>query len=134
MPRRGRRLAVSQDKQAKSTIRTEKPEQMRFRLHWEGVEALPVLWANQIFVRLEDEEQVLITFGQATLPHEVQLSPDSIQRLKTAGLPVRAVARLAVTPRRLEEMMAHLNTIRAVWRQRRLPSSLRAPTEEVRNG
>ena len=96
---------------------TRRPSRIRVPTRWQASEYAPFLYANQVFVRLE-EGQVLITFGQAVAPYEVPpLSDETLERVKREGVPVYPVARLAVAPQQLGLMIEHLTTILNVWQK-----------------
>ena len=85
--------------------------------HWEAFEQVPIVFANHIFVRLIDG-QFLVTFGHTELPYELgPLSKETVQKLKTEGVPIRAVARLAIAPEKMAEMIRALSEIHDSWRK-----------------
>ncbi|MBI2855974.1 MAG: hypothetical protein HYX93_03915 [Chloroflexi bacterium] len=66
------------------------------------------MMANQILARYA-EGQVVIAFGQVFGPYEQPLSKDTEDKLRSEGLPVRAVAQIAVAPGKLAVMLEALN-------------------------
>ena len=85
--------------------------QLAAPIQWESREGNPILFADQLFVRLQGDN-VVLSFGQAELPYEAQLTQET---LGERPVTVRVVARLAVTPRILERMAGHMNQIYNAW-------------------
>lgn len=65
------------------------------RLRWDPEPQIPILYANQLFISGEGNQFVL-TFGAATLPLEHPITEEIRERLKTEGLRVVPVVRIAV--------------------------------------
>ena len=86
-------------------------------VRWEVPKDTSIIFSNHIFVRLQDDH-VIITFGQAELPYEVQVTEETRTRLQAEGLPVQVVARLATTPQKLGEMAEQMNRIHNIWLER----------------
>ncbi|MFH1140822.1 MAG: hypothetical protein V1724_03940, partial [Chloroflexota bacterium] len=75
-----------------------------------GTDDLPILMANQIFIRYQDG-QAILTFGQAISPYELQISEETIEQLRREGTPCRVVARVSVAPIKFVGMVRALNEI-----------------------
>jgi hypothetical protein len=91
-------------------VLTAQEEWVQVPMHWVGADEVPIMMANQIFVRYT-EGQVLIAFGQAVGPYEVQVSKDTQARLKREGIPARTVAQVSVSPVRFGQMLRALNDL-----------------------
>ncbi|MFH1140745.1 MAG: hypothetical protein V1724_03530, partial [Chloroflexota bacterium] len=107
MPRRQRRSAAKQ-----SRAEGIEQEPILVPMRWVGTDDLPILMANQIFIRYM-EGQIILTFGQATPPYELQISKDTIAQLQREGAPCRAVARVSVAPIKFSGMVRALNEIQS---------------------
>ena len=83
-------------------------------VRWDEDPNIPILFANQVFVRLQ-EDYILVTFGQAELPKELELTPETRTLLRAEGIHAKVVARLAVTPRKLAQIIEHLTTVHNRW-------------------
>jgi hypothetical protein len=107
---------------ARRSRRTSKADIVRVPLRWEGYEEVPFLYASQVFVRLSEDGQVLLTFGHVEHLFEVSPSKETIDRIKRDGLLVRVVARLVVSPQALSGIIGHLDTIREESQRRLQPA------------
>jgi hypothetical protein len=76
---------------------TDEGESVLVRHRWTGLERVPIVFANHMWVRWQ-EDQFLLTFGQAELPFEPEISQETRENLKAEGLPIRPVVRLAISP------------------------------------
>ena len=85
--------------------------------HWERRADDLIKFVNQIFVRLQDDH-VVLTFGQAELPYDVEITEETRNKLQEQGLQVQVVTRLAVTPRRLGIMVDQMKKIYDIWLER----------------
>lgn len=76
---------------------------------WVGADELPVLYANQ-FVAQVDRDEVFLTVGQMLPPPILGATEaDRRESAKTVQyVPVRPVARLAINPARLQELISVL--------------------------
>ena len=81
---------------------------------WERQADDLIKFANQIFVRLQ-EDHVVLTFGQAEVPYEAPLTEETRNKLQEEGLPIQVVTRLAVTPQRLGNMADQMQRIYDIW-------------------
>lgn len=105
-PRRQRRARTEGGGQPAIT----EAQSIRVPLRWVGADEVPIMMANQIFVRYSDG-QIVIAFGQGIGPYELPISKDTEARLKREGIPVRTVAQVSVTPVRLGQMLQALNDL-----------------------
>ncbi len=81
-------------------------------LTWIGAEDLPVLFVNKFVGQVEPEEHVFyLTVGQALPPALIGTPEERLHQLREiAYVPIRPIARLAFTKRKLEELVAVLQT------------------------
>ena len=91
--------------------------ELTVELRWIGMDALPYLFTNQLFVRLQ-EGQFLVTFGSLEMPYETEISQESKARLVQEGAPVQTVARLAIAPEQMGNMIEHLTSVHKIWLDR----------------
>lgn len=87
--------------------RKPREQSIQVRAHWTDAETKDIVFANQIFVRYTGSAY-LITFGQTHGPYELKASREQLQ---SEGVPVHAVARIAVTPDNLKQFMVALQDI-----------------------
>ena len=99
-------------------------------VRWEVPRDTSILFANQIFVRLQDDF-VILTFGQAELPYEIQITEETRTLLQEKGLPIQVVARLATTPQKLGEMAEQMNRIHKIWLERQGQGESHDATEQI---
>ena len=99
-------------------------------LRWEVPKDTSIQFTNHIFVRLQDD-YVIITFGQAELPYEIEITEETRTRLQESGLPIQVVARLATTPRKLGEMAEHMSRIHKIWLERQAQGQSDDATEQI---
>ena len=81
-------------------------------LAWIGAEDLPVLFVNQFVGQVEAEQGVFfLTVGQALPPALIGTPEERVEQLEQVSyVPVKPVARLALTRERLEYLIAVLQT------------------------
>lgn len=81
-------------------------------LTWIGAEDLPVLFVNKIVGQVEPEEHVFyLTIGQALPPALIGTPEEKLRQLQgIAYVPIKPIARLAFTRKKLEELIAILQT------------------------
>ena len=83
-----------------------KEEGLILEVEFEGSENVPIVFANNMFVRHE-EDMFIITFAQAHGPYIVK---PTVEQLKEIGkVPTQVVARIAVSPIRMKEFLNVLN-------------------------
>lgn len=97
-------------------------EGMNLPVHWESPERIPAVFANKIFVRLQ-EGAFLVTFGQVELPREIRISTETRERLEREGLVAHTVARLVITPANMKPMIEVLERLYAHWEKQQEESS-----------
>lgn len=86
----------------------DRPESLQPRLEWHPADEIPFLFVNQLIAQVNQGE-VFLTFGQVSPP--VILGTPEEQRRQLSELesvPVRPIARLSMTPERLEEIIGVL--------------------------
>ncbi|MCI0439125.1 MAG: hypothetical protein L0177_08340 [Chloroflexi bacterium] len=99
-------------------------ESLATHLNWDVGPQPPIVFANHIFIRLQDD-YFLVSFGQVELPRLLDIDEETRQRLVREGMTVQSVARLAITPYRMGQMLEQLNRLYNRWIERQ---------EEVRKG
>jgi hypothetical protein len=89
----------------------EERYERRIPLTWIGAEELPLLWVNR-FVGQSLEDHLVLTIGQSVDPPLIGTPPERIAQLEQiAYVPIRPVARLALSRGRCEELIGILNVI-----------------------
>jgi hypothetical protein len=86
------------------------------RLSWEGIEDLPILLANQVIGQVGQHGEVILSFGQTAPP--VLLGDPEQQREQAKeipSVPIKPVARLALTREGLDDVIRILNETRDNW-------------------
>jgi len=91
------------------------PEEIELDQAWIGAEDLPVHFANA-FTGIPGPNAIFLNIG-SQVPPEVTSQQD-LERLKERGyIPVKPVARLALSPAGLDELIEALKTIRTNHRK-----------------
>jgi hypothetical protein len=94
----------------------ETPGGVVIRLAWERVEDVPIFLANHALGQIGPQGEIILTFGQASLPI---LMGDEQQQQEQAKdipfVPVRPVARLGLTRAALDDAIRVLNQTRDNW-------------------
>jgi hypothetical protein len=85
---------------------SEKEVGVRAKLEWVDAEAVPIVYANHLFVRHE-EDNFVITLGQAHGPYWLEI-PEELKG-REIKVPIHAVARIAVPPQAMKSMLDALN-------------------------
>ncbi len=85
---------------------SEKEVGVRAKLEWSDAESVPIIYANHLFVRHE-EDNFVITIGQAHGPYWLEM-PEEVKG-KEIKVPIHAVARIAVSPQSMKSMLDALN-------------------------
>jgi hypothetical protein len=91
----------------------ELPDGIQIGLSWEGVEDLPMLLVNQVLGQVGQQGEVILTFGQVAPP--ILMGDLDQQRERAQGIPfvpIKPVARLALTRAGLDDMIHILNQTR----------------------
>jgi hypothetical protein len=90
----------------------EEPIQKRVRLVWVGAEDMPVVFTNQALGQVGSHGEILLTFGQSSPPVFVPESDEETARVLEgiSELPIKPVARLALTRISLEQLIVALQT------------------------
>lgn len=78
-------------------------------LSWVGYDEVPITFANQFLVQFEPDESFILGVGQATAPAIIG-TPEQVaaQARQIEFVPVRPVARIAMTEPKLRELIAAL--------------------------
>ena len=100
------------------------PEHIQLPLVWVGVDEVPILFANALIAQFEQDLGAhLLTIGQITVP-PVTGTPEEVaeQVAELEFVSVRAIARLAFTPEKLQEV---ITTLQANVDQRERAATLR---------
>lgn len=87
------------------------PEGIPFPIAWEGVDDLPVLFVNQVLGQVGQQTEVILTFGQLTPPAILgETQAEREQQIRdVTRLPIKPVARFALTREGLEQLVAVLH-------------------------
>jgi len=85
---------------------SERETGVRARLEWVDAESVPIVYANQLFVRHE-EDNFVITLGQAHGPYWLEI-PEELKG-KEIKVPIHAIARITVSPHAMKSMLDALN-------------------------
>ena len=82
---------------------------------WEGVEDVPILFVNQVLGQVGEQSEIVLTFGQLAPPAILgQTQEEREQQLKSLDrIPIKPIARLAMTRVGLEQLIAVLQQTRA---------------------
>ena len=86
-------------------------ERLALRAAWIGLDDVPIVFVNQILGQVDDQGELIITFGQATPP--VLLGTEEEQRDQARNIQfvqVRPVTRMSLTGRRTRELIGILQT------------------------
>jgi len=81
---------------------SEKEVGVHAKLEWVDAEAVPIVYANHLFVRHEGDVFV-ITLGQAHGPYWLEI-PEEL-RGKEIKVPIHTVARIAVPPQAMKSIL-----------------------------
>jgi hypothetical protein len=91
----------------------EETQQVEIRVLWDGIEAVPIMLANQALGQIGQQGEVILTFGQIAPP---ALTGDPDQQRQQAkeirSLAIKPVARLAVTRAGLDDLIRILSETR----------------------
>ena len=91
----------------------ERPKEIKVRLRWDGVEDEPIVLVNQVIGQFGQYGEVILTFGQTAPP--ILLGDRDEQREQAKDIqsvPVKPVARLALTRAGLDDVIRILNETR----------------------
>lgn len=86
------------------------PDEIAVPIVWVGVEDTPILFCNQFISQFDNDLQTfLLTFGQMS-PPALAGTPEQVreQAEQISFVPVKAVARLSVSPSKMAEIQAAL--------------------------
>lgn len=80
---------------------------------WDRVEEIPILLVNQVLGQIGQQGEVILTFGQVTLPILTGEPDQQLQQAReTPSVPIKPVARLALTRAGLEDLIRILHLTR----------------------
>ena len=88
------------------------PDQIAVPIVWMSPEDVPILFANAFVCQFDQTlDSHLITIGQITPPALIRATREELraQAEQVQFVPVKPVARLAVSPARLQELLAILH-------------------------
>lgn len=100
-------------------------ERVELRLTWIGLEDVPIMYVNQAIGQVDDQGEIIVTFGQATPPVLLGSKDERAQQVQSFPfVQVRPITRLAFGRQRLEEIIGILqvtldNQTRVLEDQRR---------------
>jgi hypothetical protein len=83
------------------------PEGVHLSVVWEGIDDMPILFVNQFLGQVGQQSEVILSFGQLAPPAivgETQKEREKQARSLT-HLPVKPIARLALTRAGLEQLV-----------------------------
>ena len=97
-------------------------------LTWIGAEELPVLFVNQFVAQVDEGGEFFLTLGQTLPPALIGTPEERAEQLEQiAYVPVKPVARLALTERGCQELIANLQNVRDNYEQLRTMRDDRQP-------
>jgi hypothetical protein len=89
-------------------------------LAWIGAEELPVLFVNQFVAQVDEGGEFFLTLGQTMPPALIGTPEERAEQLEQiAYVPVKPVARLALTERGCRDLIANLQNVRESFEQLR---------------
>ena len=92
-------------------------DEFQVRLLWIGLDEQPVFAANQILAQVEQDE-IYLTFGSYTPPALLGTAEEKRDQIEHLGyVPVRPISRLAITRRRLDEVLTVLTELKDLYDQ-----------------
>ena len=110
----------------------ETREGLTIRLVWDGVENVAIVLANQVIGQVGQQGEVILTFGQTAPPILLgDVDQQREQAKEIPFLPIKPVARLAITRAGLDDFIRILNEIRDNYdRMLGAPPSLEEESDE----
>lgn len=102
---------MNRHKRERRRLTEQVPEGIPFPIAWEGVDDLPVLFVNQVLGQVGQQTEVILTFGQLTPPAILgETQAEREQQIRdVTRLPIKPVARFALTREGLEQLVAVLH-------------------------
>jgi hypothetical protein len=91
----------------------ETPESLTIRLAWDGAENVAIVLVNQVLGQVGQQGEVILTFGQTAPP--ILIGDQDQQREQAREIPfvpIKPVARLAITRAGLDDLIHVLNETR----------------------
>lgn len=83
---------------------------LKIPIRWRESNDPPILYANHMFVRLQDGTFIL-SFGQVELPRTVELNQEIRDSLEQEGIEIQVISRLAMPPNTLRQVIASLQKV-----------------------
>jgi hypothetical protein len=104
-------LLAGERKKERNRLTEQLPEGVPFPIAWEGVDDLPVLFVNQVLGQVGQQTEVVLTFGQLTPPAILgETQAEREQQIRdVTRIPIKPVARLALTRAGLEQLITVLH-------------------------
>ena len=101
---------------------------MEVPLSWVGYDDVPIIYANQFLIQFQPEEGFVMAVGQATAPALIG-TPEQIaaQAQQIEFVPVRTLARVAMTRPKLAELIAALEANLSTFDRLKAQSDPRGP-------
>jgi hypothetical protein len=87
------------------------PDSIAVPIVWSGPEDVPILFTNAFVSQFDlTLDAFILTFGQMTPPALIGATPEELkeQAEQVTFVPVKPIARLSLTPRRMQEVIAAL--------------------------
>lgn len=79
--------------------------QFEIPLLWVGVEDTPAITSNRFLSQFE-ADQFFVSFGQVAPPVVIGTPEEQLQQIERLGyVPIKTVARVALTPQRMRELI-----------------------------
>jgi hypothetical protein len=96
----------------------DKPQQVQLPVSWVGAEELPVQFVNA-FVGVVGPGEIFLNLGSYLPPAIVGATPEEREaQVRAVGyIPIKPIARLALTPARLDEMIKTLQDTRTNYKK-----------------
>jgi hypothetical protein len=91
------------------------PEEIKLDQAWIGAEDLPVHFANA-FASVPGPNAIFLNVG-SQVPPEVANEKDLERLVERGYVPVKPVARLALSPAGLDDLIENLKTVRTTYRR-----------------
>jgi hypothetical protein len=92
------------------------PETVELPGVWVGLETVPVLLANQFIGQVSGDGEILLALGQVTPPPAMGTREEQRQQLEAIPyLPIRPIARVALTRPKLRELIEMLQKTEAKY-------------------
>jgi hypothetical protein len=95
---------------------TDPPQSFQIPLSWVGFEETPIAYANNFLIQFQSEGAFVLGIGQATPPALVGTPQEVAAQMEDVTfVPVRTLARVALSPSKLRELIAALQANLDNW-------------------